>query len=54
MNCFYQIVRCLIWCSLSIFVTIIMGLGMKNYVRNCTEKESVVVSCEQAGDETNR
>ena len=38
MNCFYRIVRCLIWCSLSIFVTIIMGLGMKNYVRNCTEK----------------
>ena len=37
-NCFYRIVRCLIWCSLSIFVTIIMGLGMKNYVRNCTEK----------------
>ena len=38
MNCFYWIVRCLIWCSLSIFVTIMMGLGMKNYVRNCTEK----------------
>ena len=38
MNCFYRIVRCLIWCSLSIFVTIMMGLGMKNYVRNCTEK----------------
>ncbi len=43
MNYFYRVVGCLTWCSLSIFVTIMMGLEMKSHIQ---KRESVVAGSE--------